>query len=60
MAAGLSTRPLNLGTSVEGSPVLHVWSSVLSRLLGLEGLPDEAARTARLLERLSVRPEQEA
>ncbi|OJT25589.1 hypothetical protein BO221_06870 [Archangium sp. Cb G35] len=58
-AAGLSTA-LGLGTSVEGSPVWHAWRSVFSRLLELEGLPDEAARTARLLERLSAWPEQEA
>ena len=58
-AAGLSTA-LGLGTALEGSPVWHAWRAVLSRLLGLEGLPDEAARTARLLERLSAWPEQEA
>ena len=57
-AAGLSTA-LGLGTAVEGSPVWHAWRPVLSRLLGLEGLPDDAARTARLLERLSAWPEQE-
>ncbi|MCY1072942.1 AAA family ATPase [Archangium lansingense] len=58
-AAGLNTA-LGLGSSVEGSPVWHVWRAVLSRLLGLEGLPDEATRTTRLMERLSAWPEQEA
>ncbi|HYO66955.1 MAG TPA: AAA family ATPase, partial [Archangium sp.] len=57
--AGLSTA-LGLGTAVEGSPVWHAWRSVFSRLLGLEGLPDEATRTAHLLVRLSAWPEQEA
>ncbi|PTL85056.1 adenylate/guanylate cyclase domain-containing protein [Vitiosangium sp. GDMCC 1.1324] len=54
----LSTA-LGAGTAVERTSAWHAWRSVLSRLLGLDGLPDAAARTAHLLERLRARPERE-
>jgi class 3 adenylate cyclase/tetratricopeptide (TPR) repeat protein len=58
-AAGLSTA-LGVGSAVEGASAWHAWRSVFSRLLGLEGPPDELARTARLMERLSARSGHEA
>ncbi|QRN97216.1 AAA family ATPase [Archangium violaceum] len=58
-AAGVSCV-LGAGTAVERSSAYHAWRPILSRLLGLDTLPDEAARTARLLELLRARPEQEA
>jgi class 3 adenylate cyclase/tetratricopeptide (TPR) repeat protein len=58
-ALGLSLAR-GAGTAVERSSAYHGWRAVLSRLLGLEALPDEASRTAHVLERLRNRPEREA
>ncbi|MFL5354149.1 AAA family ATPase [Archangium sp.] len=58
-ALGLSLAR-GAGTAVERSSAYHGWRPVLSRLLGLEALPDEASRTAHVLERLRAWPEREA
>ncbi|WNG32436.1 AAA family ATPase [Archangium violaceum] len=58
-AAGLSTL-MGAATSMEHASAYRAWRAVLARLLGLDGLADEAARTALLLERLRARPERDA
>jgi class 3 adenylate cyclase/tetratricopeptide (TPR) repeat protein len=58
-AAGLSSA-LGAGTAVERSSAYHAWRPVLSRLLGMDALPDEATRTAHLMDLLRARPGQEA
>jgi class 3 adenylate cyclase/tetratricopeptide (TPR) repeat protein len=58
-ARGLATAQ-GAGSSEERSRAYHAWRGVLPALLGLEGAPDEATRSARLLERLGTRAEQAA
>ena len=54
-ASGLAFA-MGAGNAVERSSAYHAWRPILSRLLGLEGLPDTATRTALLLERLEALP----
>jgi tetratricopeptide (TPR) repeat protein len=54
-ASGLAFA-MGAGSAVERSSAYHAWRPILSRLLGLEGLPDTATRTATLLSRLEALP----
>ncbi|WP_257454972.1 adenylate/guanylate cyclase domain-containing protein [Archangium lipolyticum] len=57
--AGL-TPCFGAGEALEPSSTYLAWRAPLSRLLGLEGLPDVATRTARLMEHLRRFPEVQA